>query len=257
MRYDELKKKFEAVQKIFSADSTTPDKIRSLQSLLTGINPKIDGLLKEITKTLSTLEKIEKTELITLTVEAIPENTEVQKRRKKLLLLFIRLWKDLQSEVARVQKELDNDQNSKNATQKAQAWGNIAAAAKGPLGLITVVAVGLVTLQATAVTVTIRNEGCDPILPVSKFPISVPGLRLPGETIPPGGSATASLPPLSLSVDAKTPGRIILSGFKQQYTFDLADSGIDLLYNGRSLLGQTTVISLSKNTPQTITARCR
>lgn len=255
MNYEEVQKKLEAAQQILSEGQTTPSKIRSLSALLGGINPKLDALLKEVNRALSHVEKIEKMQVIELTLEALPEITHQDKRRKKAILLLLNLWGDLNKEVARVKHEISQAQSHPNGG--ARAIGNILGAAKGPLGLVTVAAAGIVALQSVGVPVTITNDGCDPIVPVTSVSINIPGLRLPNEPIPSGGSATAILPPLPLRVDGTKRDRLVLSGFKQQYTFSLGSSGIDIRYNGRSLLGVQTEIKLSKDIEQELVIQCR
>ena len=258
MNYKEVQKRLDAAQRIVNASSTTPDKIRSLATLLSGINPNLDAALKEVNRSFATLEKMEKMEIITLTVEAIPEITEKDKRRKKFLLLFLKSWHDLQKETVRVEAELKElDKHPHDQGAQMNALGNVFGMAKGPLGIVTVVAVAAVAVQMLSVTVTIKNEGCDPISPVSKFPIILPGIRLPNEPIPSGGSATATLPPVSLTVDGTQRGTIVLSGLGQNYIFELSDPSMNFLYNGASLLGTQTEIKLSRSTPQEFVVRCR
>ncbi|MBI3576500.1 hypothetical protein HY086_00450 [Candidatus Gottesmanbacteria bacterium] len=256
MDYKEIQKRLDAAGRILNADVTTPDKIKSLATLLHGVNPKLDATLKEVTHAFATLEKLEKFEVIELTAEAIPEITEKDKKRKKALLLLLRFWHDLKGEVKRVEKELKEiRQHGGDKAAQARGLGNILGLAKGPLGLITLVAVGLVALQSLAVKVTITNDGCDTIPPIAQFPIVLPGLQLPRQSIPAGSSAIAVLPPISLTVKT-TRSSVSVSALGQQYSFDLPSKIRDIRYNGRSLLGTQTKIKLTKDTPQKITVRC-
>ena len=256
MNYKEAQKKNEAAQNILSDSQTTPAKIRSLTALLGGINPKLDVLLKEVNGAISHVEKIEKMQVIELTIEALPEMTPKDKRRKKALILLLKFWGDLKGEVARVQKEFAQAHEHPQHGN-VRAFGNITGAAKGPLGVITLIAVGIVALNSISVPVTIVNDGCDPIVPVTSVSINIPGLRLPDQPIPPGGSATAMLPPIPLRVDGTKRDSLVLSGFKQQYAFYMDSSGIDILYNGRSLIGKETDIKLTRDTKQELIIRCR
>lgn len=257
MEYKEVQKQLDAAMRILNEDVTTPDKIRSLSALIRGINPKLDATLKEVTHAFSTLEKLEKFEIIELTAEAIPEATEKNKKRKKALLLLFRFWHDLKGEVKRVEKEF-KEVCEHGGDKAAQTRGprNIVGAAKEPLGIVTLAAVGLVVLSAVGIPVTITNKDCQPITPVTNVPINIPGLQLPSQPIPSGGSATAVLPPVTLTVDGSQPDQITLSGFKQQYTFYLRSRGIDIIYNSRSLLGAQTEVKLSKDTSQKVVIRC-
>lgn len=58
-----------------------------------------------------------------------------------MLLLLLRSWKDLRSEVARVRSELGQKSHQQN---QANTWVKILSSAKGPVGVITLVAVVLV-----------------------------------------------------------------------------------------------------------------
>lgn len=133
------KEKVLAAYKLLQEDSTTKEKFESITTLLKGINPKIDQALARVSKAGGDLEKIEKGEVIELTLENIPAESEEEKKRKKRLLLFIRFWKDLKSEVERVKLELERG----NQTGK-QDMGKITAFAKGPFGIITVLAIIIV-----------------------------------------------------------------------------------------------------------------
>lgn len=254
MKYTELSQKFEAAQKILSETTTTPEKIRTLGNLLKGIHPKIDAAYKEINKTLSTLEKIDKSQVIELTAEALPETTPEEKRRKKALLLLLRWWNELKNEVSRVEKEMRTQEGKINL--KTTNYGNILSLAKGPLGVITLIAVGVVILKSTAVEINIKNDGCAPLEPISQFPNFIPGLKLPSDPIPSGASAVASLPPLTLTIDNTVPQKLRLHGYKLEYSFDLKSSGINILYNGQSLMDKLTEVKLTKDTPQEILIRC-
>lgn len=113
MDYKEVQKRLDAAGRILNAGATTPDKIRSLETLLSGINPKLDTALKKVADAFATLEKIQNFEVIELSAEALPATTEKEKKRKKALILFLELWHDLKAEMKRVEKELD--QMNKNA----------------------------------------------------------------------------------------------------------------------------------------------
>ncbi|MCL5435411.1 MAG: hypothetical protein M1405_03410 [Patescibacteria group bacterium] len=81
-----------AANKLLLEETTTVEKIESVKQLLKNINPKIDKTLDLLTKSFSNLEKIHNLEIIELTAENLPQETEEQKKRKKRLLLFIRTW---------------------------------------------------------------------------------------------------------------------------------------------------------------------
>lgn len=254
MKYSELSRKFAFAQKIFTDSSTTPDKIRSLTGLLHGIHPKIDTALKEVNRSLSTLEKIDKTQVIELTAEALPETTPQERQRKKALLLLLRWWNELKGEVTRIEKEMIDSDGKVNL--KTANYGGIIAATKGPLAVITIIAIGLVFLKSTSVEVKITNSGCAPLEPVAQIPNFIPGFKLPIESIPDGTSAYAVLPPLHLTIDGTTPRILKITGYNLNYSFHLAGSNIAPYYNGSPLLGKITQVKLNKETTQEITIRC-
>lgn len=79
-----------------------------------------------------------------MTLEHLPNETPEQKKRKKRLLLFLQYWKELQDEVKRIQKELDQQHVHHSTTNTIKRFGRIISRAKGPLGLFTIAAVDIV-----------------------------------------------------------------------------------------------------------------
>ena len=82
-----------------------------------------------------------KGDVIELAAEHLPEETAEQKKRKKALILFLRSWKNLKTEVGRVGKELDTQNESPSQRQQTRSVARIISGAKGPLGVITIIAV--------------------------------------------------------------------------------------------------------------------
>jgi len=138
----ETKKRIFAAHKLLTEKTTSKQKLESVKALIKGINPRIDKLLEDSSKAFSDLEKLKKGEVIELTAEHLPENTEEEKKRKKALLWFIRNWKSLHSEIDRVKKEFEL--GKQRGEQQVASAGKIVAFAKGPIGLTTVIAVVLV-----------------------------------------------------------------------------------------------------------------
>ncbi len=255
MDYKSIEKRLAAAHTILQADEIDRATFDSLKALLSGINPKVDKLLAATGKAFKHADQLQKGDIIELTLEAWPEATPEDKKRKKALLLFFKLWNDLKGEVARVQKEFEASHQSGQGN--AGAWGNILAAAKGPLGIVTVIAVGLVAIKMTEVSVVIRNHGCQPIEPVTSMAVNVPGFRVPGETIPDGGQAVAKLPPLSLAVDATSRNLVRLTMYGITYDFGLGSSGIRLVFDRQPLNGKTTSINLASQKEHTLDILCR
>lgn len=235
--------------------TTTREKFSHVCTLLKGTHPKIDELVVHCEKALSTIGKIEQGDVIGLSADHLPENTEEEKKRKKALLLFINSWRNLKSEVARVQAELQNPNNSHTGAEQASMWGRIFKSAKGPLGVITVIAVGVVALQQTSVQLIIQNNGCGTLQP-SGVPISIPGFKLPQEAILSGGSAVATIPPLAMSVDGTKAGLLSLTALKYSLGFELPSSIKDVTLDGVSLLGKKTEVHLSDKDEHVLVLRC-
>ncbi|OGK09939.1 hypothetical protein A2767_00995 [Candidatus Roizmanbacteria bacterium RIFCSPHIGHO2_01_FULL_35_10] len=138
----DIKKRIFATHKLLTEKTTSKEKLDSVKSLLKGINARIDKLLDSSSKALADLEKFHKGEIIELTAEHLPENTEEEKKKKKAFLWFIRNWKSLHSEIDRIKKELEI--KSKSTDQDIAKMWKIASALKGPFGLITAFAVVIV-----------------------------------------------------------------------------------------------------------------
>src|SRR3989344_5396692 len=215
MKYQDALERLQAAQAIFSDTSLSPEKFSHLQKLLKGVNPKLDKVLSQVVGEWNKLERFEKGEVIDLVAHELPQDSEEEKKRKKALLFFLSAWKDLKNEVVRVRGELQSSQGN------TQGWGKVLAGAKGPLGLITALAVGWVLLESTAVEITIANRGCNTMYPTSYSSIPLPGIALPKDPISDGESGIVRLPPITLSVDGETAGKIALSALKFNFTFEV------------------------------------
>ena len=236
-----MKSRIVAARELMRSDTTTAEKFEALEKILRGINPKIDKTLAMAAGALKKVEQFQETAVIELTAERLPEKTEKQKKRKKYLLLFLQYWDDLKDEVERVRGEL---QSSDSNVVKG---GKIAGLAKGPLGAITaiaaVIAGGLVLLNSVAVSVVVKNKGCDTILPQTTAAVSLPGLVIPNQPIPAGGSVTATLPPLTLTVDNSSGDSLRLTAYGLHLTFDYSGK-VDIIFDGTSLIGKATTLNL-------------
>ena len=256
MNHGEAQKRLLAAQKLLLEPTTTREKFSSVGILVKGINRNLDDALARCEHALSTIDKVQEGAIIELSAEHLPETTEEEKRRKRLLLLFIRSWKDLKGEVARVQQELQNQGDSQTPTQQASTWGRIFRGAKGPLGLVTVIAIGLAVMQQTSVQLTIQNKGCATMYPSGSIPFSIPGLSLPKDPIKSGGSAIATLPGLPVNVDGTSRGALSMKVLTFSLTFHLPSDITDVTMDGASLLGKKTEIHLSEKDEHTLTLIC-
>lgn len=140
MNISDTKQRYLEAYKLLSEESTNLDKFESIRKLIFGLNPKVDKILNSCSETLSKIEKLQKGEVIELTAEGLPEDTEEEKKRKRTTLLFIRSWKGLQSEVERVKSELESGDGQESLEQKVQSGTKIVSFAKGPFGIITILA---------------------------------------------------------------------------------------------------------------------
>src|SRR4051812_14108158 len=95
----DTQERMQAAFALLSQQSITTDTFAQIKVLLKGINPRLDKSLDTVSFALSHYEKITNNEIIALTAEHLPEETEEQKKRKKALLLLINGWNDLKSEV--------------------------------------------------------------------------------------------------------------------------------------------------------------
>jgi hypothetical protein len=135
-------------------------------------------------------------------------------------------------------------------------WGRIFSVARGPLALVTIVAVGLTVLGATSVTLTIHNVGCGTMHAQSGMPFSIPGLSLPSEPIKSGGFAVAIVPPLSLSIDGTESGKLVMSSLGLHMSFQLGGSVKNVTLDGVSLLGKKSDVRLSEKDTHELSLIC-
>lgn len=138
----DTKKRVEAAYKLLTDETTSKEKFESIRTLIKDINPKLDSLLENTSKILSDIEKFQKGDTIILSAEHLPENTEEEKERKRKLLLLINSYRELSTETKRIKAELEN--NNSSSSDKLESAGKIIAFAKGPFGLITLVAIIIV-----------------------------------------------------------------------------------------------------------------
>lgn len=256
------REKIRAALDLLMDETTTLQKFEKIRALILGVNPKIDKSLREISNAISNLKKIENIEVIDLSISALPEKNEKEKKRKKLLLLLLSSWKNLRSEVERVQNLYEKAGSDKEITtsEHASVLGKSLALAKGPLGFVTIGAiaiVGVITLlNAISVTIIIRNQGCSPIQPIVRLPVPIPGIELPKETIPDGGEGVAKVPPLTVNVDGTNRSSVVLSAFSFSMQYELGSGATDVIFNGQTLLGKQTVIKLSESKQHEVILVC-
>lgn len=253
MDYKAIEKRLLAAQSILETDTLNRATFDSLKTLLSGVCPRLDNVLAQTAKAFKHADQLQKGDGIELAIEGLPEMTPEQKKRKKAILLFLKLRNDLKSEVVRVKKEFAKDTHTKH---HANAWGAIVAGAKGPLGIVTLIAVGVVTLKMTEVSVTIKNMGCEPISPITNVSITIPGLKLPNGVIPTGGEAVAKLPPVTITVDATSSNMIRLNAYGIRQEFSLGSSRMRFVFDGAPLNGTSTSIRLGSQKEYVLVVQC-
>lgn len=259
MEYKDARERIIAAQELLTKPSVSRSSFESIRAFLKGFHPRLDKALSSCSKALTDLERLQKGEVIELAADALPEDTKENKKRKKALLLFISSWKNLRAEVERVESELKHrhERGDTSFRQNVTTLGRIMGLAKGPLGIITVIAVALVILNSVAVAIVIQNNGCEPIQPLVYMPIPIPGLSLPQDPIPDGGQGTVKLPPLKFLVDGTDENSIQLTALGYSLNFRLANRGINLLLNGSSLIGQRTTVWLGERPQHELIVVCR
>lgn len=252
-KLSDREEKIKTVMQLLAEETTTVDKFQKIVSLIKGINPKIDKHLERSQKLIEKIQKIQGGEVISLSLENLPEKTKKQKKRKKLLLLLLGHWKDLGSEVERI-----ND--LRMSKSKAVKSAKILTTLKGPLGLITIVGAGIVAissfLNSKAVSVTIKNVGCKPIRPISSKLINIPGLKLPAKIIESGSEGAVVIPGLNLRVEAKQGALVNLSVLGLSKSFEMPGGIREIIFDGQTILGKTSLINLGSAKNHELIIRC-
>lgn len=252
-----VNKRMQAAGDLLQRRTIDAASLASLKTLLSGINPRLDKALVAVSTAAKKVDYLQKGEAISLAVDALPEFSAEDKKRKKAILFFLNCWKDLQSEVARVEKELEQNSKDHSLQGKAGMLGNIFGAAKGPLGLITLGAVVITALKMTEVTVVIQNKNCETMRPAARVAVNIPGLTLPNESIGQGGEAVAKLPPLRAQVDMTDPSRVRLSIAGMKYDIDANSSRMQFIYDGVLLNGSSSDINLGTKKQHMVVVQCQ
>lgn len=260
-------KKLKAAIRLMTADDVSHGTFEDIRTLVSGIDHRLDDALTNTSEAMKSLKELHKKDVISLserTAKELPEHTDEQKKRKKALLFFLTNWKKLYGEIKRavaaIESQKENSQSDDPPNNAApSALAKLWATSKGPLGLITVlgvgIAAGIVALKSTAREITIVNDGCGTLTPQVELPVQIPGIELPTQPINDGESARAQLPPLSFSVDGMNNQQLILRALNFTLAFDL-DSSTDVLFNGTSLVGKNTSVNLGERKEHEVVIRC-
>lgn len=250
----------ESAYELLAEDVTTAEKIEKIKTLISGINPKLDRELDKMMAAYNHLKAAADTNIVHLVGHTLPENTKVQKKHKKALLLFLASWRSLKSEVERVNGYYEDVSQTSSVGHHTGVAVKSVLFAKGAFGVITglaILAVGAYILYQKAFTeITIENEGCPPIAVPGKLPISIPGLRLPEESITEDKPGTAALPSVTVSVHESS--RVLTATvIGQTGTYVLPARTDDVIFDGTSLMGKTTALNLKNARSHQLVIKCR
>ncbi len=254
------KEKIKKALELLCEDSTTIGKIEKVLAMLPKINPKVDKMVADSHDLIEKINKISEGAVLELSAEKLPEKSKKQKKLKKLALLLLTNWKNLGSEIARI-----NDLATTATTAGAVKTGGvktakILATMKGPLGVITigaaVIVAGSKLLSNMAVEVKMTTSGCRPIGPISEKGVNLPGLKLPKTAVVSGKVEKIVIPPLKMTVDLNRANSSIKAiGFKQ--SFSLPSDFAEINYDGQNLMGKETEINLGKSKTHQVEISCK
>ena len=256
MNLKESRKRIAAAQSLLLGSGSPSQKIKAARTLIKGIRPELDELLEKCEEGVSTVENVFQGDILSIAADTLPEMTDDDKKRKRLLIIFLENWNKLNGEVTRVGNELAAANGTSDKSQKHNHWGNVVKHAAGPLGLVTVIAIGIALLKTTSVEVLIQNHGCGTFEASKSMPISIPGFSLPSGSIPSGSSAIATLPPLTISVDGTHAGILAMKAFTFTMTFALPRNISGVTLDGASLLKNKNEIHLSDAKSHTLVLSC-
>ena len=256
----EQNEKVTVALELLTEETTTFDKINKVCTLLKGIHPTVDKHIKTASELVDKLSKVQEGDVISLAVENLPENNKKEKERKKLLLLFLKNWRGLESEVKRISDLQKENSGNSTSTQNAITMGKVLGVAKGPLGLVTIAAVGIVgissLLNSKSVAITVKNAGCEPFSPRLQTAINLPGLKLPNQTIPTGGNGVVTIPGIDLIVNETQMGTVNLKAVGFSQSFSVPSDIEDVVYDGVSLRGKETTVKLGGSKTHEVVIQC-
>jgi len=141
----DTQEKMLAAYQMLQVPSLSVATFEQVRTMVKGIHPGIDKKLELCSKAISKMQKIQQMDVISLTAEGLPEDTEKNKKKKKAILFLINSLKDLQSEIKRVTHEFSHQSGNNTSVS---SWGRIIKYAKGPLGLITAAAILIVVVSS-------------------------------------------------------------------------------------------------------------
>lgn len=144
--FKETRKRLIAAYKLLEGDTISRKQFEALRKLVKGVNSDLDEALEKCSKALKKLELVSKKKIIPLSMKAIPEKTEKQKKRKKVLVLFLKRWKKLKRTVKKVGGAYESGESgqAESVGEQAQGLGKQLFLAKGKLAVLTAVAAAVI-----------------------------------------------------------------------------------------------------------------
>lgn len=254
----ETHKKVMAAYLLLQQDSISISTFENIHTLLKGFHPGIDKKLDACSKALDKLHKFQSGDVISLSAEALSEDTEEEKKRKKALLFFIHTFKDLKNEVKRVETEFANEDKyaGSHKNKSLKSWGRIIGYAKGPLAILTIAAVAVVALKSFETEIVVKNKGCDQIQPVMPFTVNIPGLVLPSQAIPSSGQAIIKIPAINITVDGTSSNSFRISGFGLHFDYSGISSNTRISFDRDLLNGSIKVLNLGSKKQHELVIAC-
>lgn len=137
MKVDATKEKIFAAYDLLQGDTTTWRKFDSIKILIQGRSKKIDSTLTSISKLRSEVSKMQNGDVIKLSAEKVPGKTDEDKKRKKTFLKFIRLFRQLKSEIATFKEQFEQT-GQENISDNSFTGSKIISNVRKPLGIITI-----------------------------------------------------------------------------------------------------------------------
>lgn len=137
-------KKIRAAHKLLYQDEINFYTFEQIRKLLKGLNPKIDQTLKDCSKAYKNLIRIQRKNVIHLSLKNIPTKTEKDKERKKALLLFLKYFRKLKNEIKRLEKQIKIGKKDNSFSERSSNTSRFITTAKGPFGIITITALIIV-----------------------------------------------------------------------------------------------------------------
>lgn len=120
-----------------------------------------------------------------------------------------------------------------------------------------IVGAAVIYAEATAVDITIINQGCSTIILPASLPFPIPGVSLPSAPIPSGGSGSVSLPRLTVDVDATEPGRVSVSILGVSVPYSLGGDVVSIRLDGQEILGRRVRANLGDRRSHDLVVSCR